>query len=476
MKHKVLIRRCDRYDPDLIAGIIAEGMQETGAVPKGRVLCKPNVVLAHPELFPHAFTRSEFLEGALKAAKTVGRDVEELAVGERCGITVPTRFCFSQAGYPAVLRRQGAKAYYFDESRQVPVPLGHAGRLRGELYMPRPVMDCDFLINLPKFKAHPWTRMTLSLKNFIGLQDDRHRLLDHNTFLEQKIVDLNQVVAPGFIAIDGIIAGQKMMLTPDPFDLGAVVMGTNSCAVDAVGCHMVNLQPEQVVHLKLASSRGLGPLSLEEIELGGDFPLDEVQAKTKDFQFCLERVDDYFAGSNLSCTVGSFPEEHSSDYCWGGCPGALQEAVHILRSYYPGVDQRLGKVRYVVGRVEGPLNLAPDEKVLFAGACTSWEGEIDGQPVKIESTYPRYRQRQASQAPSNDLMLKTCQAMANCAYSRGRRWLRAGGCTMSVADHVHYLSFLAGVNNPNFDRRTLLPVTMAYMQMRGARAWSRLSA
>ncbi|MFH2126612.1 MAG: DUF362 domain-containing protein, partial [Pseudomonadota bacterium] len=216
MKPKVIIRRCDRYDPGLIAGIIAEGMAELGVKPRGKVLAKPNVVLAHHEVFPYAYTRPEFLEGALMAAKKVGgSEISELGVGERSGITVPTRFCFSEAGYPAVLRRQGAKAHYFDETPHQRVIVGQGG-LRREIYLPKPVVEADFLFNLPKFKAHPWTRMTLSLKNFIGIQDDPHRLLDHNSFLEHKIVDLNQAARQDFIAIDGIVAGQKMMLTPDP--------------------------------------------------------------------------------------------------------------------------------------------------------------------------------------------------------------------------------------------------------------------
>jgi uncharacterized protein (DUF362 family) len=227
-QHKVLIRRCDTYEPDRIAAIVREGMEELGVVPEGKVLLKPNVVRAHPKFFTHAFTRKEFLDGVLTATKARAGRIKELAVGERSGITMPTRYDFKMAGYPAVIRRQGAKVYYFDEVRQVPVELKKEGRLRDLIFIPQPVKECDFLISLPKFKAHPWTRLTLSLKNFIGIQDDRHRLIDHNSYLEHKIVDLQEVIQPRFIAIDAITAGQKMMLTPTPFDLGAIVMGTNS--------------------------------------------------------------------------------------------------------------------------------------------------------------------------------------------------------------------------------------------------------
>ena len=50
-RSKVIIRRCDDYDPVAIGGIIKEGMEELDAVPTGKVLLKPNVVIAHPELF-----------------------------------------------------------------------------------------------------------------------------------------------------------------------------------------------------------------------------------------------------------------------------------------------------------------------------------------------------------------------------------------------------------------------------------------
>jgi uncharacterized protein (DUF362 family) len=473
-KHQVLIMRCDRYDNDLIADIVKKGMETLGVTPRGKILLKPNVVIAHPEVFPHAFTRAEFLDGVLTAVKQKAVDVEEVAVGERSGITLPTRFTFKMAGYKQVLKKQKVKAHYFDETRQVPFKLKRKENLRDNMFFPEPVVDADFLINLPKFKAHPWCRLTLSLKNFIGIQDDRHRLVDHNLFLEHKIADLQEVVQPKFIAIDAIEAGQKMMLTPTPFDMGAIVMGTNSCAVDTVCCHMVNVDPKDLIHLRLTSERGFGPMSLEEIEVGGDFPLAEVQQKTEKFEFCLEHIDSYFEkDSNLKCTVGKFPAKHSSDYCWGGCPGALQEAMHILKAYYPDVYTEMKKIHYVVGKVEGPLDIAADETVLFVGDCTCWEGEIDGEKVKIESAYKTPDQVDEKKTKSNDMLLKTVKTLANCFFKRKRRWVQVKGCTVSVGDHVHYLSVFGKTGNPNFDSRLMLPLNIAYYQMRVMRFLNR---
>lgn len=69
VKHKVLIMRCESYEPSKIAGIVREGMQELDVRPHGNIILKPNVVIAHPELFPHAYTRKEFLDGAIEATR-----------------------------------------------------------------------------------------------------------------------------------------------------------------------------------------------------------------------------------------------------------------------------------------------------------------------------------------------------------------------------------------------------------------------
>ncbi len=475
MKHKVMIMKRKDYDVDKIKSVVLEGIQELGVKPRGKVLMKPNCVMAHKDLFPHAFTRPEFVEGVAAALQKNGSEIQELALGERCGITIPTRFCFGNAGYMEVAKKYGLKVHFFDECKQVPVKLRNPERLRDTIYLPKPITETDFFVNLPKFKAHPWTRLTLSLKNLIGIQDDKYRLIDHNTHLEHKIADLAETVTHGFIAVDGITAGQKMMLTPTPFDLGAIIMGTNPCAVDTVCSHMVNTDPDQIIHLKYAAQRGFGPISLDDIEISGDYPLAEAQSRTAGFEFCMEKIDDYFKyQGKLSCIVGSFPEDHSPDYCWGGCPGALQESMHIIQMYYPEVHKTMGKIKYVVGEVDGPIDLEPDERVIFMGDCTSWRGQIDGEQVVIEKSYRSRCEEDTKNAKTNDMALKILGSVWHCLTNGKKRYIHAPGCPVSVAAHVNYLSFLGGIKNVNFDKRTLIPVNLGYMQMRFNRAINRM--
>src|SRR5262245_18644134 len=102
---KVIIRSCRSYDSEKIRTILREGLEELGLRPFGRTLVKPNLVCAGP-LFPHAHTRPEFGDAMLRALKDVGGEpgdpgsaMTELAVGERCGITVPSRVAFRDSGF-----------------------------------------------------------------------------------------------------------------------------------------------------------------------------------------------------------------------------------------------------------------------------------------------------------------------------------------------------------------------------------------
>src|ERR1700742_2821108 len=108
---KVILRSCRDYDPQKIRAIIREGLEELGLRPFGRTLVKPNLVAAGP-LFPHAFTRPEVREGGLMARRDVGgSSMSELAAGERCGITVPTRVAMRESGWDAMLKKLDVKRY-----------------------------------------------------------------------------------------------------------------------------------------------------------------------------------------------------------------------------------------------------------------------------------------------------------------------------------------------------------------------------
>jgi uncharacterized protein (DUF362 family) len=374
-KARVIIRHCDEYDPERIRVIVREALEELGLEPHGRTLLKPNIVMAG-EGFEHAFTRPEFVEGVLLGLKdrSTGK-MTELAVGERCGITIPTRFVFEASGMEAMVKRhKDVKRYYFEEEPQVEIPYTHAGRLRDYVFTPEPIARADFFVNCPKFKAHPWTTVTFGTKGYIGIQDDRHRLIDHDTKLEEKIADLQYIIQPQFLAIDAIIAGEGRMLTPIPKRLNLIILGNNQCAFDSVCSNIIGVDPYQVPHIRMSHERGFGPLALSEIELSGDVSLEEAQARAKGFKVGLIRVEKYFEGTSITAYAGPPPKSENTDYCWGGCPGAIEEAIEILRKVDSETDKKIPRIHVVFGSYQGEIDAKPGERVIFIGDCAEWKG------------------------------------------------------------------------------------------------------
>jgi uncharacterized protein (DUF362 family) len=462
MKPKVILRRCDEYDPDRIAGIISEGLTDLGVQPRGRTMVKPNTVIAHPLYFAHAYTRPEFLDGLLSALKRHGDEITELSVGERCGITIPTRYAFAEAGYNPVLRRHRVRVYYFDEEPQVEVRLESPPALRPFIYVPRSVTECDFFVNTPKFKAQPWVKVTFALKNLIGIQDDKHRLIDHDYMLENKIVDLQQVVSPGLIAMDGIIAGAKTMLTPKPFPLGLIVMAVNPVATDVICSHIVGLGPDDVDYIRLAGDRGLGPLDLDQIEVAGDVTLEE--ARAEGFELTLGTVEDIFNGPQSNITTYAGPPPGSHDYCWGGCPGALFEAIQIIEVMQPNVYHEVRPLHVAFGDVrDRQIEASPEERVLFMGDCAAFDGEIAGKPVHISSTYTSREQGDPLHAKSGDLLAKIIKFFWLWLRHRGKQVVRVPGCPVSVAENVLFVSALGRTKMPYLNRHIFVSFAYHYV-------------
>ena len=68
--------------------------------------------------------------------------------------------------------------------------------------------DSVAYINVPKFKTHCMTTVTLGIKNQWGLVAQKDRIADHNHLLPRKLVDILGCIRPDFTLIDAREATQ----------------------------------------------------------------------------------------------------------------------------------------------------------------------------------------------------------------------------------------------------------------------------
>lgn len=376
-KHKVIIRRCPDYDDlDRIRGIVAEGMEELGARPQGRVLLKYNMVFAHKTLGLFPYTHPRVLEAIIDV--TAARpEVEKVIMGERTGVYVPTRYHFQQSEYPYLAKKPKVEVCFFDEDKQVEVEFKKGG-FHQRLKLARTLVESDYKIYAPKLKHHVSTRLTCALKLNIGICDQKERLHGHDWHLEEKIADLYEWGHPDLVVVDAVDIGQRNEIFPTPLRLGAIMMGTSGVAVDAVAARIIGFEPDGIEHLRIARSRGWEPVSDESIELQSELSWDEIKDKTKDFDYSfgdLDKVD-----TRARFFLGHYPD--GTEHCWGGCINMLKGALAGFDAFHPGCLKRSRPVAMVIGEYEGDVD-GKGNPILLVGNCSKVLGEARGRTRRI---------------------------------------------------------------------------------------------
>jgi uncharacterized protein (DUF362 family) len=368
-REKVIIRRAEEYNPEAIASVISQGLQELGLTARvqGRVTVKPNVVMAHHKITPSAYTRPEFLDGLFTALEGAGRPGSSITVVEKCGAGIPTSRMFRRAGYYELRKKHKIKLLPVEEARKKTIRL-EKGKIHRTIRTAAAIADRDFLVYAPKLKTNCLAHgLTAAIKLNVGILCDRERMWNHNANLDEKIVDLLEVGYPDFIATDAIEASfGGNHLTQHGHHLGVIIMAANSLAHDVVCAHILHLDPQRIGHLASASERGYGPLSLDHIDLGGDISLEEVREGTRTWNTGLVRVDDVDCGMRVLS---------GEPYCTGGCHGVFLDWLYMIKDRKPRLWNKLPPWTVVVGRYKGNVTA---KKLLLVGSCTEIEGKVSG--------------------------------------------------------------------------------------------------
>jgi ferredoxin len=113
----------------------------------------------------------------------------------------------------------------------------------------------------------------VAMKNLMGLLPRLDRRTMHTLGIQQCIVDLNLGIQPDLNLVDGRIGqDQEGPLYGRAADLGVLVAGRDSLAVDLVCCGLVGVDPQTIGHLRL----GLEQLGPRDPRLLGD-PIEAVR-------------------------------------------------------------------------------------------------------------------------------------------------------------------------------------------------------
>ncbi len=166
-------------------------------VQKGdRILLKPNFNTG--DLSPGS-NDPDFVKAVIELLYEHGAG--NVLVGESSMMSASTRKIFEETGMLQKAHEAGAEVAFFDEGRWAKVYTG--GKSLKNVSLPEVALEPRKLVSVCCMKTHRWAKFTLSLKLAVGFMKPNERMSLHMTHLEEKIADLNLVVHPSLIIMDG---------------------------------------------------------------------------------------------------------------------------------------------------------------------------------------------------------------------------------------------------------------------------------
>lgn len=131
------------------------------------------------------------------------------------------------------------------------------------------ILNSDVFINVPVLKHHGSARVTINLKNLMGIVWDRrfwHRndlhqcIADFGTYRKPdlNIVDAYRVMmknGPRGVSVDDIVLMKSLIISPD------------MVAADAAATRLFGSEPEDIGHIKIADEMGVGTMDLSKLNI-----------------------------------------------------------------------------------------------------------------------------------------------------------------------------------------------------------------
>ena len=296
-----------------------------------KVFIKPNLVVPLVKE-SGATTDPEVVRAVIQLVRDAG--ASQIKVGDAPFFFYKSRRAFEATGTQKVVDEDGVEAVYLDEEEYLEIESPKA-KLMNTIKLPKVLLDCNKFITVPKLKTHTMCRVSLAIKNQIGLLTPEEKQIYHRTDIHQKVVDVTLAAKPALAIIDGLIGFEGQGPTyGDAVDMGVIIAGTDVVSVDAVASSIMGFEPSEIPHIRLAALRRLGEMDLKKIEVRGA-SISEVQKN-----FRRPTVDVMGIYPNVEVYVGCA--------CYEGCLAWSRVELDRLRKH--GLLEKVGKINMVIGQ------------------------------------------------------------------------------------------------------------------------------
>ena len=266
MKTRVSIVKCATYDINEVQAAAEKAFELLGGlaafIKSGeKVLLKPNILSSRPP--EHGVnTHLEVIRACARLVKKLGAIP---VIGDNPGGSITARQAYEGSGLLDMAKEEGLECL---EARDV--------KIVHDMPIASYFFECDKIISIPKMKTHSLMTLTGAVKNMYGAVTGLNKSQLHKKFprpddFAGPLAVVFAAVKPSLVLMDGILAMQgNGPASGDLRDVGLLIAGEDSVAVDSVFSGLIGIEPLSVFTVKEAAKRGLGEADLRNIEIAGE--------------------------------------------------------------------------------------------------------------------------------------------------------------------------------------------------------------
>jgi uncharacterized protein (DUF362 family) len=180
------------------------------------------------------------------------------------------RSCYRTSGIEQAVRDAGGRMAPGNRESYFQTVAIPAGRRLRETKEHELVLQSDVLINVPVLKSHGGARLTIAMKNLMGVVWDRGYW--HLNDLHQCIADFATYRQPDLTVVDAynvmLRHGPRGVSEADVVNMRSQLLATDQVAADAAAARLFGLEdPAAVDYIRIAHEMGVGRMDLENLRI-----------------------------------------------------------------------------------------------------------------------------------------------------------------------------------------------------------------
>jgi uncharacterized protein (DUF362 family) len=177
------------------------------------------------------------------------------------------RRCYVQSGIEAAVKAVEGDIQHVDERKFKDMDIKGEALKTWPLYTE--IFEADKVINVPIAKHHSLARLTLSMKNWMGVMGGSRRVIHQK--LDESLVDLSMKIKPTLTVLDAVRVltanGPQGGDLADVKRLDTIVAGMDQVAIDAYGATLFGMKGSDLGSVRIGARRGFGTMDLAKVKI-----------------------------------------------------------------------------------------------------------------------------------------------------------------------------------------------------------------